>query len=69
MVLVRSKGNNIFLNYSTLQGVTHDSIEDAVAALDLYKKYLQLKEEGKLIEALNELYDAGKEHNWKIPED
>lgn len=52
-----------------IQGVTHDSIEDAVTALSLYKKYLQLKEEDKLIEALNGLYEHGKECNWKTPED
>ena len=52
-----------------IQGVVHDSIEDAVTALSLYKKYLQLKKEDKLIEALNKLYEHGKEANWKAPED
>ena len=51
-----------------IQGITHDSIEDAVTALRLYKKYLQLKAEDKLIEALNGLYDKGKTFNWKVPE-
>ena len=51
-----------------IQGITHDSIEDAVTALRLYKKYLQLKAEDKLIEALNGLYDKGKTCNWKVPE-
>ena len=52
-----------------IQGVTHDSIEDAVTALKLYKKYLELKAEDNLIEALNGLYDKGKAFNWKTPED
>lgn len=52
-----------------IQGTVHDSIEDAVTALALYKKYLQLKRNNSLIEALNGLYDRGKECNWKTPED
>ena len=52
-----------------IQGVVHDSIEDAVTALRLYKKYLQLKAEDRLIEALNGLYDRGKDMNWKTPQD
>ena len=31
--------------FKLLQGVTHCSVEDAVTALALYKKYLELKEE------------------------
>lgn len=38
-----------------IQTVTHDSGEDANAALLLYKKYLELKENGKLKEAINSL--------------
>ena len=52
-----------------IQGVTHDSIEDAVTALKLYKKYLELKSQDKLIEALNGLYEKGKACSWKTPED
>ncbi len=52
-----------------IQGATHDSIEDAVTALQLYKKYLHIKAEDKLIESLNALYDKGKELNWKVPDD
>ena len=50
------------------QGVTHCSVEDAVTALALYKKYLELKESDSLIEALNGLYEHGKQCNWKTPE-
>merc|ERR1712223_1297916 len=52
-----------------IQGVVHDSIEDSVTALSFYKKYLQLKKEDKLIEALNKLYEHGKDANWKVPEE
>jgi len=52
-----------------IQGITHDSIEDAVTALKLYKKYLELKSTDSLIEALNGLYEKGKSENWKVPED
>ena len=53
---------------SNIQGVTHDSIEDAVTALRLYKKYLELKRENRVMEALTEMYELGKELNWKVPE-
>jgi len=56
-----------FLNTS-IQGVTHDSIEDAVTSLRLYRKYLELKRENKVMEALTKMYEVGKEQNWKIPE-
>ena len=52
-----------------IQGVTHDSIEDAVTALQLYKKYLQIKAQDRLSESLNALYDRGKECNWKVPDE
>jgi len=54
-----------------IQGETHDSVEDAVAALKLYRKYLALKAQGgtALTDALNEVYDKGKGCNWKIPGD
>ena len=51
-----------------IQGITHDSIEDAVTSLRLYRKYLQLKKENRIMEALTEMYDIGKELNWKVPE-
>ena len=36
-----------FLN-TRIQGVTHDSTEDAVTSLRLYRKHLELKKEGKV---------------------
>merc|ERR1719282_1041129 len=56
-----------FLN-TRIQGVTHDSTEDAVTSLRLYRKHLELKKEGKVMEALTKMYDLGKELNWKIPD-
>ena len=53
---------------TSIQGVTHDSIEDAVTALMLYKKYLELKKEGSVMDALTQMYDLGKELSWKVPE-
>jgi PAB-dependent poly(A)-specific ribonuclease subunit 2 len=49
-------------------GTTHDSIEDAVTSLRLYKKYLELKKENRFLEAVTRMYDLGKELNWKVPE-
>ncbi|XP_011300484.1 PAB-dependent poly(A)-specific ribonuclease subunit PAN2 isoform X2 [Fopius arisanus] len=51
-----------------IQSETHDSTEDARAALELYHKYRDLEDSGKLMEALQQLYDVGNELQWKVPE-
>lgn len=51
-----------------IQSETHDSTEDARAALQLYRRYKQLEEEGKVADALSELYETGKILNWKVPD-
>ena len=43
----------------------HDSIEDAHGALLLYKKYRELKMNGKLDEVLKKLYEIGHKNQWK----
>ncbi|XP_014242212.1 PAN2-PAN3 deadenylation complex catalytic subunit PAN2 isoform X2 [Cimex lectularius] len=50
-----------------IQAGTHDSIEDARAALQLYKKYLQLESQGILKSSLEEMYSVGKSLHWKVP--
>jgi PAB-dependent poly(A)-specific ribonuclease subunit 2 len=54
---------------SSRQQDTHDSIEDAHTALQLYNKYLELKAEGEAaVEAtIQMLYDIGRETHWEVP--
>ena len=49
---------------------THDSIEDAHSALQLYRKYLELKAQGEAhVEAtIQQLYDIGRETHWEVPD-
>lgn len=55
-----------------IQGETHDSIEDARTALQLYRKYLELSPQGAEPEdfrkVLKGLYEKGRKMDWKVPE-
>ncbi|XP_060823373.1 PAN2-PAN3 deadenylation complex catalytic subunit PAN2 isoform X1 [Bombus pascuorum] len=51
-----------------IQSETHDSTEDARAALELYRKYKELENSGKLAESLKELYNVGNQLQWKVPD-
>jgi len=50
-----------------IQSDTHDSAEDARAALALFRKYEELKASGELEQALEDLYEVGKKLQWKVP--
>lgn len=60
-----------FLVYHVLndevQKGNHDSIEDARSALRLYKKYQQLKKDGKLEEVINKVYVEGQMSGFRVP--
>ncbi|KAI0094078.1 PAB-dependent poly-A-specific ribonuclease subunit PAN2 [Irpex rosettiformis] len=46
---------------------THDSIEDALSALRLYKAYIKFEAEGTFDQKLEEVYREGKQYNFKPP--
>eukprot|EP01119_Soliformovum_irregulare_P023053 TRINITY_DN7993_c0_g1_i1.p1 TRINITY_DN7993_c0_g1~~TRINITY_DN7993_c0_g1_i1.p1 ORF type:complete len:1121 (+),score=299.23 TRINITY_DN7993_c0_g1_i1:40-3402(+) len=50
-----------------IQGETHDSIEDARTALQLYNKYVDLIQETKFDEVLTKIYDLGRQTKWTLP--
>lgn len=49
-----------YLLRQTIQIDTHNSIEDARAALLLYKLYMQLEEDHQFDETLDEIYREGR---------
>ncbi|KAH3783339.1 hypothetical protein DPMN_161276, partial [Dreissena polymorpha] len=55
----------------TIQSVTHDSVEDARTALQLYMKYQELSKEGmdQVRRVIREMYDFGRKNQWKITSD
>ncbi|KAH9843028.1 ubiquitin carboxyl-terminal hydrolase-domain-containing protein [Rhodofomes roseus] len=56
-----------FVLGENIQTDTHDSIEDALSALRLYKGYQTLESADTFDEKLDELYREGKKYNWRPP--
>ncbi|KAL7750989.1 poly(A)-specific ribonuclease [Sorochytrium milnesiophthora] len=50
-----------------IQQESHDSIEDARTALLLYRRHLELVEQGKWAEKLEEIYEVGRRYHYKPP--
>jgi len=55
---------SVYLLGKTIQGGTHDSVEDAVAALQVYQTYNRLVEEGTFESTLTEMFDWGNAHGF-----
>ncbi|KAF0696751.1 Aste57867_12510 [Aphanomyces stellatus] len=55
-----------YLLKAEIQLETHDSIEDARAALKLHNKYLELTKNNEFDRTLMEIYAAGRVCRWKI---
>lgn len=51
-----------------MQVEIHDSIEDSRAANELYRKALELKQNGKFDETLRKIYETGQKTDWKVAE-
>jgi len=55
-----------FLLGENIQGETHDSIEDARTAVRLWRKWEEVRREGKVEQVLNGLYEYGRKTGWKL---
>ncbi len=55
-----------YLLKADIQSAVHDSNEDALTALRLYRKYQQLQADGTLKETLAKLYSDGRAFGWKV---
>ena len=59
---------NLVLGRDMQQDI-HDSVEDAVAALELYQKALMWKKEGIFDKKLQDIYTEGQRRDWKVGSD
>lgn len=46
----------------------HDSIEDSLAALQLYRRYQEFQRDGRLEDMLEDLYEIGPRVQWRPPD-
>ncbi|KAJ7724179.1 ubiquitin carboxyl-terminal hydrolase-domain-containing protein [Mycena maculata] len=56
-----------FVLHENIQTDTHDSIEDARSALNLFKAYHEFESHGVFDQKLEELYKEGRQYNFKPP--
>ncbi|KAJ2898948.1 PAB-dependent poly(A)-specific ribonuclease subunit PAN2 [Zalerion maritima] len=52
-----------------IQKTTHDSIEDARAALMLYEKFLQMQANGTLDREIENIFARGQAYNFRVPKE
>ncbi|KAL8628273.1 hypothetical protein Q9189_006045 [Teloschistes chrysophthalmus] len=57
-----------YLLKEDIQTTTHDSIEDALTALKLWRKYQEFEDAGIVDKMVKEIYAAGKKWNYRVPE-
>ena len=56
------------LTGKVIQSGVHDSTEDAITALRLYYKQLELDSQGILDEEIERLYEEGQSRGWQVPQ-
>jgi PAB-dependent poly(A)-specific ribonuclease subunit 2 len=49
-----------------MQQTVHDSVEDAMAAFELYRKAIDLRKKGTFDKMLDDLYEYGNKNDWKL---
>eukprot|EP00750_Incisomonas_marina_P027349 INCI6178.4.p1 GENE.INCI6178.4~~INCI6178.4.p1 ORF type:complete len:1357 (-),score=217.14 INCI6178.4:1524-5594(-) len=54
-----------YLLKQDIQSDNHDSIQDARTALLCYRRYLELRESGKLASTIQDIYNQGYKTKWK----
>ncbi|KAL9603784.1 MAG: hypothetical protein Q9219_000893 [cf. Caloplaca sp. 3 TL-2023] len=57
-----------YLLKENIQSEAHDSIEDALTALKLWRKYQEFQDAGIVEKMIDEIYTAGRKLNYKVPD-